>query len=83
MRARVQQHIPEAEPSLDLKDWLHTVEAHRPDWPLRELSEVMQALERASFAPAIPSDVIALADEAQVIVQTIEESESVSEEAEE
>lgn len=83
VRVRVQQYVPEADPSLDLEDWLHTVKAHRPDWPLRELSEVMQALERASFAPAIPSDVIALTDEAQVIVQTIEESESVSEEAEE
>ena len=83
VRVRVQQYVPEAEPSLDLEDWLHTVEAHRPDWPLRELSEVMQALERASFAPAIPSDVIALTDEAQVIVQTIEESESASEEGEE
>lgn len=83
VRVRVQQYVPEADPSLDLEDWLHTVEAHRPDWPLRELSEVMQALERASFAPAIPSDVIALTDEAQVIVQTIEESESASEEGEE
>ncbi len=83
VRVRVQQYVPEAEPSLDLEDWLHTVEAHRPDWPLRELSEVMQALERASFAPAIPSDVIALTDEAQVIVQTIEESESASKEGEE
>ncbi|MCH7682595.1 MAG: hypothetical protein IIB35_02630 [Gemmatimonadetes bacterium] len=83
VRVRVQQYVPEADPSLDLEDWLHTVEAHRPDWPLRELSEVMQALERASFAPAIPSDVIALTDEAQVIVQTIEESESASKEGEE
>lgn len=83
MRACVQQYVPEAEPSLDLEDWLRTVEAHRPDWPSRELSEVMQALKRASFAPAIPSDVIALTDEAQVIVQTIEDSESVSEEVKE
>ena len=83
VRVRVQQYVPEADPSLDLEDWLHTVEAHRPDWPLRELSEVMQALKRASFAPAIPSDVIALTDEAQVIVQTIEESESASKEGEE
>ncbi len=83
MRVRVQQYVPAADPSLDLEDWLHTVAAHRPDWPLRELSEVMQALERASFAPAIPSDVIALTDEAQVIVQAIEESESAAEEGEE
>lgn len=38
----------------------------------RELGDVMRALERASFAPAIPSDVIALADEAEVLAQSLD-----------
>ncbi len=43
---------------------------------MRELGEVMRALERASYAPAIPSDVIALADKTQVLLQAIAEAET-------
>jgi len=81
LRERFRHYVPEAEPSLDLESWLRTVEAHRPNWPLRELSEVMRALERASYAPAIPSDVFALADEAQVIAQAVESVETTAVEA--
>jgi hypothetical protein len=82
MRERIRQYVPEAEPSLDLENWLRTVEAQRPLWPLRELSEIMRALERASYAPAIPSDVIALADEAQVLGQAVESAEAAAADAE-
>jgi hypothetical protein len=81
IRERVGHYVPVAGPSLDLESWLRTVEAHRPNWPLRELSSVMRALERASYAPAIPSDVIMLADEAQVIGQAIESAETAAVEA--
>jgi hypothetical protein len=81
IRERFRHYVPEAEPSLDLESWLRTVEAHRPNWPLHELSEVMRALERASYAPAIPSDVFALADEAQVIAQAVESAETAAVEA--
>ncbi len=73
MREHIQTYVPQAEPSLDLRAWLRTVEG-RSEWPLRELAEVMRALERASYAPAIPSDVIALADETQVLLQAIDEA---------
>jgi hypothetical protein len=75
MREHIRTYVPQAEPSLDLRAWLRTVE-DRSEWPLRELAEVMRALERASYAPAIPSDVIALADETQVLLQAIDEAET-------
>ncbi len=76
MREQIRAYVAEAEPSLDLDAWLRTVQEHRSEWPVRELGEVMRALERASYAPAIPSDVIALADETQVLLQAIAEAET-------
>ena len=76
MREQIRAYVAEAEPSLDLESWLRTVQEHRSEWPVRELGEVMRALERASYAPAIPSDVIALADETQVLLQAIAEAET-------
>jgi hypothetical protein len=82
IREATRRRIPEANPSLDLETWLRVVQTHRPDWPLRELSEIMRALERACFAPAIPSDVIALADDASVLEETIDKLETVARDVE-
>ena len=77
VRSRVAQLLPQAGQSLHLQslhleEWLQVIETQRPDWPQRDLGDVMRALERASFAPAIPSDVIALADEAETLLQSLE-----------
>ena len=76
MREQIQTYVAEAEPSLDLETWLRTVEQHRSEWPMQQLGEVMRALERASYAPAIPSDVIALADESEVLLRAIADAEA-------
>ena len=52
--------------------------ASRPEWPLGDLADVARALERASFAPAIPSDVIALADEAHVLLGSLDVIEAAA-----
>lgn len=44
----------------------------RADWPLDEIAEVLQALERARFAPAVPTDVLALAEQAATLAQRIQ-----------
>ncbi len=72
VRDRVAQLVPQAAQSLHIEEWLNVLRTHRPHWPLRELGDVMRTLERAGFAPAIPSDVIALTDEAEVLVQSLE-----------
>ncbi len=78
MREQIRMYVADAEPSLDLEAWLRIVEEHHSEWPVRELGEVMRALERASYAPAIPSDVIALADETEVLLQAIAEAETAA-----
>ncbi len=75
VRERVAALIPPARHSLHIEEWLEIIAAHQPQWPVGELGDVMRALERASFAPAIPSDVIALADEADVLSQSLELTE--------
>ena len=72
VRDRVAQLVPQAGQSLHIEEWLEVLRMHRPNWPLGELGDVMRTLERASFAPAIPSDVIALADAAEVLAQSLE-----------
>ena len=75
VRDRVAELVPQADQSLHIEEWLKVTREHRPEWPLRELADVMRTLERASFAPAIPSDVIALADAAEVLLQSLEPAE--------
>ena len=53
LRGEILQYVPDAGPSLELDKWIEAVRASRPKWPLRELTDVTHALERASFAPAI------------------------------
>ncbi len=76
VRNGVARLLPQAGQSLHIEEWLQVIETQRPDWPLRELGDVMRTLERASFAPAIPSDVIALADEAEMLLQSLEPKEA-------
>ena len=76
VRNGVARLLPQAGQSLHIEEWLQVIETQRPDWPRRELGDVMRTLERASFAPAIPSDVIALADEAEMLLQSLEPKEA-------
>lgn len=81
LRGEILRYVPDAGPSLELDRWLDTVRTARPEWPLRELTDVTRALERASFAPAIPSDVIALADEAHVLLNSLAALEAAERQA--
>ena len=78
LRREILQYVPDAGPSLELDKWLEAVRASRPTWPLGDLTAVTHALERASFAPAIPSDVIALADEAHVLLDSLADLEAAA-----
>jgi hypothetical protein len=45
--------------------------AARLDWPLRELSDVVTALERARFAPLAGDDLTELVDRADVLLDRL------------
>jgi hypothetical protein len=72
LRRRLADWVPEATESLSVPECLDVIARERPDWPHRELSEIMKSLERASFAPAVPSDVLMVVDHLEEVLQTIE-----------
>jgi hypothetical protein len=81
---RLREHFAEAVPraarSLGTEECLRVIAEEQPDWPLRAIGEVVQSLERASFAPAVPSDVMALADEADELLRLLANGELEAEE---
>lgn len=71
LRARIAEQVPAAGRYLDTEACVAVLERERPEWPLRELSGVLQALERARFAPAVPGDVVVLVDDAESMIATL------------
>jgi hypothetical protein len=64
LRQHIAQLIPRAGRHLDTEECLHVLNDEVPEWPLRETGEVLRALERARFAPAVPSDVVDVVEQA-------------------
>jgi hypothetical protein len=60
LRAAVAQKVSAAHPGLDTERLLSELAAVRPDWPLRELGDVLRALDEARFGVASPSDTLEL-----------------------
>src|SRR5213076_1814500 len=60
LRAALVRAVPEAHPALDTAECLAVVERARPDAPLRELRDLLEQLDRVTFASAHGTDVAAL-----------------------
>ncbi|HEX9729478.1 MAG TPA: hypothetical protein VGA37_13305 [Gemmatimonadales bacterium] len=74
LRGAIERAVPQAGRTLGLDPCLAVVADARPEWPLRELEEVLRALERARFAPLVPDDAVALTERVdRWIVQLAEE----------
>ncbi len=71
LRRKLAHLVPEATESLSVSECLAVLAHQRPDWPHRELTEIMKSLERASFAPAVPSDVLLVVDHLDEVLQEI------------
>lgn len=67
LRATLEATVPGAHRALGLGDCLAVIEDQRPEWPVRELEEVLRALERARFAPLAPDDAVALRERAETL----------------
>lgn len=72
VRNRLAALVPDAGPALDVDECLDVLRTERPDWPHRELSDLLHTLERACFAPAVPSDVLAVADDMDELLRRLE-----------
>jgi hypothetical protein len=69
LRGRIARQVPEADRSLGTDECIAVLERQRPEWPVRELTEILRGLDRARFAPAVPSDVILLVERADQMVR--------------
>jgi hypothetical protein len=64
LRAVIAGRADGATPALDTEALLAHLRAHRPDWPLGELAEVLRSLDRARFGVDPVPDPVALAHRA-------------------
>ena len=71
LRQRIAALVPEADRALAVEECLEVLAQKRPQWPLRDLGELMQGLERARFAPAVPGDIAILADRVDMLLQSL------------
>jgi hypothetical protein len=65
LRAAIATAVPAAHAGLDTPSLMVQLHKARPDWPLSELSELLQALDEARFGNADPVGSVALARRAE------------------
>jgi len=75
LRRAIARVEPRAHAALDDVECLALLGELRPAWPLDELRETLSGLERARYAPAIPADVLAVAEQAEEMATALERAE--------
>jgi hypothetical protein len=71
LRSRIAELAPEADRALSAEECIAILEKQRSDWPIRDLAETLWGLERARFAPAVPSDVALLVDQVDRLIVSL------------
>src|SRR2546423_208275 len=71
LRRAVAHAIPEAHEALSTEECLATIEQVRPDAPLRDLRELLQALDQVAFATAHGVEVAPLAAKARALAREL------------
>ncbi|UCF40318.1 MAG: hypothetical protein JSW43_11365 [Gemmatimonadota bacterium] len=71
LRRHIAEQIPRAGRHLDTEECVRVLHDEVPEWPLRETADVLRALERARFAPAVPSDVVELVERAERLRESL------------
>jgi hypothetical protein len=61
LRLALAARLPGALPSLDTETVIAHLAEHRPDWPVRELADVLRQLDRTRFGTGAVPDAVALA----------------------
>jgi hypothetical protein len=72
LRGRIAARCPAAVRRLSVEECLAAIVRDRPHWPVRELAEVLRALERARFAPAVAGEVVGLAARARTAAAALD-----------
>lgn len=71
VRARIAELVPGATLQLDTDACLRVLRNERPEWPIAQLTDLLRSLERARFAPVVPSDVMIVVDQAELLLGTL------------
>ena len=69
---------PGAEAGLPTEALLAVLRRRCPGWPLAEIEDVLHALERARFAPAVPHDVLSLGEQVGMLTERLGRAERVA-----
>ncbi|MGD2135484.1 MAG: hypothetical protein PVF27_04950 [Gemmatimonadales bacterium] len=73
LRRHIARRFPNAGRHLDTEGVIAVLAHEGGDLRLRELSQLLRALERASFAPAVPTDVVETVTRTEELMQEMEE----------
>ncbi|MBI2535843.1 MAG: hypothetical protein HYW06_02485 [Gemmatimonadetes bacterium] len=68
---------PAAEAGLSTEGLLAVLRRRCPAWPLAEIDDGLRALERSRFAPAVPHDVLSLAEQVGMLTERLGRAERV------
>jgi hypothetical protein len=71
LRREFAHRVPAAHTTFSADVCLEVLRRERPEWPLDDIADVLHALDRARFAPAVPQDVMALAEQARMVVEQL------------
>jgi hypothetical protein len=66
---------PAAEAGLSTEALLAVLRRRCPGWPLADIDDVLRALERARFAPAVAHDVLSLAEQVGMLAERLGRAE--------
>jgi hypothetical protein len=75
LRRTLERLEPGAAAGLPTDAVLTVLRLRRPSWPLAELEDLLHALERARFAPAVPDDELMLAERATALAKRLAQPE--------
>ncbi|UCD24077.1 MAG: hypothetical protein JSW51_13780 [Gemmatimonadota bacterium] len=67
LRDSIAVALPDAGRQLSTEQCLAVIEEQRPEWAVSEIARVLHSLDRARFAPAVPTDIVELAERADEI----------------
>ena len=73
VRGQVGRLVPTVDRSLSTDECLAALERDQPDWPLRDLGDLLRELDRARFAPLAPADAGELVDRAETMLVRLAE----------
>ena len=68
LRAAIEEVLPEAAWGLSTDKCIEVIRTNKIGWSYKEVEDVLRSLDRARFAPAVPTDVALLIDQVDDLI---------------